>query len=144
MRSLLDINVLIALLDPQHIFHERAHKAWNRMRKDGLATCPLTENGVVRILSNPTYPGLDGFGIARIVDLLRGFTKNTDHEFWADELSILNEKVFDHTLIVGPNQLTDIYLLGLAAQNNGVLVTFDERIPLSTVRSAKTRNLFNI
>ena len=55
MRALLDVNLLIALLDPDHVFHERAHDWWEANRSAGWASCPLTENGVVRVMSNPNY-----------------------------------------------------------------------------------------
>ena len=50
MRALLDVNLLIALLDPDQVFHERAHDWWEANRSAGWASCPLTENGVVRIM----------------------------------------------------------------------------------------------
>ena len=51
MRALLDVNVLIALIDEKHDFHERAHVWWQARSGDGRASCPLTENGFVRIVS---------------------------------------------------------------------------------------------
>ena len=51
--ALLDVNVLIAIFAPHHIHHEAAHAWFAANRSSGWATCPLTENGMVRILSNP-------------------------------------------------------------------------------------------
>ena len=62
--------------------------------------------------------------------------KQTDHEFWPDDISITDETVFDHAFILGPNQITDVYLLGLAVKNGGRLVTFDRGLPLKAVRGA--------
>jgi predicted nucleic acid-binding protein len=53
---LLDVNVLIALFDPSHVHHDAAHGWFSNSRSKGWATCPLTENAVVRILSSPSYP----------------------------------------------------------------------------------------
>ena len=54
LASLLDVNVLVALFDPDHVHHEAAHVWFAATRGAGWATCPLTENGVVRVLSNPS------------------------------------------------------------------------------------------
>jgi len=63
------------------------------------------------------------------------------HEFWSDELSLLDSGAFDPTRIHGPRHLTDIYLLGLAVHHKGRLVTFDSGIPLAAVRGAHPRHL---
>jgi predicted nucleic acid-binding protein len=64
-----------------------------------------------------------------------------DHEFWPDDISIADDRVFDRSCILGPNQITDAYLLGLAVKNGGRLVTFDRGIPLKAVRPAQRQNL---
>ena len=141
MRSLLDINVIIALLDPDHAFHERAHGWWGIHGRDGWASCPLTENGAVRILSSPGYSRNDGFTPSELISTLREFVEQTDHEFWEDSLSLRDEKTFAVERIHGSRQLTDLYLLALAVDRNARLVTFDEKIPLSAVRGANLENL---
>ena len=141
MRSLLDINVLIALLDPDHSNHPRAQDWWKVNRTPGWASCPLTENGFVRILSNPKYPAdIPAAPGQRITDL-RDFVSMGNHEFWPDDISILDDTLFDATRVMGPRQLTDLYLLALAANHKGRLVTFDERIPLSAIRNASGAHL---
>jgi predicted nucleic acid-binding protein len=50
VRALFDVNVLIALFDPAHVHHESAHAWWKANQSSGWATCPLTENGFVRVL----------------------------------------------------------------------------------------------
>ena len=141
MRALLDIHLLIALLDPDHAFHERAHAWWSAHSGLGWSSCPITENGVVRIMSNPQYSRQAHFSPQDLIQRLKGFAANTDHEFWADQLSLLDSAVFVPDRIHSPRQLTDIYLLALATAHKARLATFDQSIPLSTVRSATRRNL---
>jgi toxin-antitoxin system PIN domain toxin len=141
MRGLLDVNFIIALLDPDHAFHERSHTWWAANSKSGWASCPLTENGVVRIMSNPNYSEKVKFSPSSLIDRLQKFAAQTDHEFWPDDISLWNEEIFVAERIHGSRQLTDIYLLALAAKHLGRLVTFDQGIPLSAVIGAKSDNL---
>src|SRR5580692_358973 len=94
MRALLDVNVIIALLDPDHAFHERAHSWWAANIRSGWASCPLTENGVVRIMSNPNYSGTMQFTPADLIGRLRQFAEQSNHEFWPDNVSLRDEKIF--------------------------------------------------
>lgn len=139
MRALLDVGVLLPLFDPGHIQHERA-KAWcTENAEAGWASCALTQNGFVRIACQPGYPRP-----ARMFDalaVLRDQIALPDHEFWPDAISITDGNVFDHTYILGPKQITDVYLLGLAVRNGGRLVTFDRGLPLKAVRGAEGRHL---
>lgn len=141
MRALLDVNVIIALLDPDHAFHERAHVWWSANAKNGWASCPLTENGVVRIMSNPGYSQHARFTPGDLIGRLRQFAVQTHHEFWPDDISFRDATIFTADHIHSSRQLTDLYLLALAVRNRGRLVTFDLGIPLSSVCSAKAINL---
>ncbi len=141
MRALLDVNVVIALLDPDHAFHERAHDWWAVQAKSGWASCPIVENGVVRIMSNPGYSGKARFTPGDLISRLRTFATQTDHEFWPDDISLRDEKVFAAERIHSSRQLTDLYLLALAGKHDGRLATFDQGIPVSAVRIAKVENL---
>jgi toxin-antitoxin system PIN domain toxin len=141
MRALLDVNIIIALLDPDHAFHERAHEWWATNMKRGWASCPLTENGVVRIMSNPNYSEKIRFTPGDLIGRLRKFTDRSNHEFWPDEISLRDEKIFVAERIHSSRQLTDLYLLALATKHHGRLVTFDQGIPLSAISNAKPANL---
>ena len=141
MRALLDVNVIIALLDPDHAFHERAHEWWAANTKSGWSSCPVTENGVVRIMSSPAYSPRMRFTPGDLISRLRTFVHQTDHEFWPDDISLRDESVFAAERIHGSRQVTDLYLLALAARHNGRLATFDTAIPISAVRTAKAGNL---
>lgn len=140
MRSLLDINVLIALLDQDHAFHTRAH-AWWRKAQPQWASCPLTENGVVRIMASVNYSKARQFTVADIVNLLQTFAAGTEHTFWPDSVSILDAKRFEHGRILSSKSLADIYLLALAMEKGGRLVSFDQGIAASAVARATSRNL---
>jgi len=139
MRALLDVNVLIALVDPQHVHNERAHGWWQANGSTGWASCPITENGFARILSQPSYPGARS--TADAMRLLQLFAEQTNHAFWGDDISLLDRQRFNRTHILGPKQLTDIYLLGVAVKNGGRLATFDRAIPRAAVTGAEPRNL---
>ena len=141
MRALLDVNVVIALLDPDHAFHERAHDWWAKNGKHGWASCPLTENGVVRIMSHPGYSKEVRFTPGELISRLRLFAEQTNHEFWPDDISLRDDKTFAGDRIHSPRQLTDLYLLALTAKHGGKLATFDQGIPVSAVRTAKAGQL---
>ena len=141
MRALLDVNVVIALLDPDHAFHERAHDWWTAQIKLGWASCPVTENGVVRIMSNPGYSQKTRFAPGDLISRLQKFAEQTNHEFWPDDISLRDATVFATERIHSSRQLTDLYLLALAVKRGGRLATFDKGIPVSAARSAKMENL---
>lgn len=122
---LLDVNVLIALLDPAHPHHTPALTFFKREALSGWATCPLTENGLLRNLGNPRYP--DGPGSpqeARI--LLRSLTSMPGHQFWPDEPTLTDPRIFPR--LPTSQGLTDLYLLALAASRQARFATFDRRI----------------
>jgi len=141
MRSLLDINVLIALLDANHAFHQRSHQWWGANIKSGWASCPLTENGVVRVMSNLGYSQTLRLTPSDLINRLKLFADQTDHEFWADDVSLRDGAVFVAERMHSSRQLTDIYLLALAMAHGGRLATFDQNIPLSVVSGAKAANM---
>ena len=130
-RALLDINVLIALLDLDHVHHRRARSWLQREIASGWASCPLTENGCIRIMSQPKYPKHAPVG--EVIKRLRDAAATSYHEFWPDDLSILDEAIVDNGRIHGPKQVTDVYLLALAVKHAGRFVTFDGSVPLSAV-----------
>ena len=139
MRALLDVNVLIALLDSDHASHDSAINWFARHARNGWASCPITQNGCIRIMSNPGYP--NPLPIQAVIERLAEACQQDIHEFWPDEVSLLDPHVVDTTRIHGPRQLTDIYLLALAVQHEGRLVTFDTGIPLTAVSKATKQNL---
>jgi uncharacterized protein len=139
MRALLDVNVLIALLDSDHTSHETATSWFGKHGPDGWASCPITQNGCIRVMSNPGYP--NPLPVQAIVTRLADACREDIHEFWRDDVSLLDPRVFDATRIHGPRQLTDVYLLALAVKQQGRFVTFDTAVPLDAVRNATGRHL---
>jgi len=139
MRALLDVNVLIALLDADHSLHARATKWFASHARGGWATCPITQNGCVRIMSHPGYPNT--VSVRAVMGRLAEASAGTLHEFWPDNVSLLDAKVADSGRIHGPRQLTDIYLLALAVRHRGQFVTFDGVISIDAVCGAEKTHL---
>lgn len=130
--SLLDVNLLLALCDPQHIHHNPAHDWFDAKGKSAWATCPITENGFIRIASHPSYPNSPGRA-SIAADLLREFRRRSGHHFWPDAVSLTDETIFRLAPVLSANQTTDVYLLGLAVKHGGKLATFDRSIPTTGV-----------
>jgi toxin-antitoxin system PIN domain toxin len=139
VRALLDVNVLIALLDSDHVSHDAAMSWFSKHAREGWASCPITQNGCIRIMSNPSYP--NPLAVQAVIEHLDEACHQDIHEFWPDEVSLLDSDVVDSTRIHGPRQLSDIYLLAVAVRHEGRLVTFDTGIPLAAVRNATKQNL---
>ncbi len=94
---------------------------------------------MLRILSQPTFPGFVGFRTATAV--LNRLVSDEHHTFILDDISIADPEIFDLSHLQGPGQITDAYLLALAAKNGGRLVTFDRRMSIAPVKTAKPENL---
>ena len=137
--GLLDVNVLIALMDPAHEFHHAAHAWFQENRQFGWATCPITENGCLRILSNPGYP-LSGLTLQQVRDIVAEFVAATDHRFWPDSVSVLEANRFELAK-AGPKNLTDLYLLRLASGCGGRLITFDRGVRWQSVAGCEPNHL---
>lgn len=127
MIALLDINVLIARADPAHVFHERAVGWMTSLKNVSIATCPLTENGFLRIYGNPVYPEGPG-SPAAASPLLAAIRNLPQHVFLADDISLGDTARIPTLAGLGHSQLTDLYLLALAARHSAIFATFDRRI----------------
>jgi hypothetical protein len=139
-KRLLDTNLLIALLWPAHERHDLAVRWFARHRADGWTTCPLTQSGFVRIVSNPAF-SRDAVQPREAVEVLSANLAARDHTFWPDDAPFPEAVSFTGLRLVGHQQVTDAYLLGLAIRHGGLLATLDERIaalvePKSTERKA--------
>lgn len=123
MIHLLDINVLIALCDPAHSHADAANRFFEgSLPRNGWATCPIVENGFLRIFGAPRYPGGPGSPQAART-ILNGVLATPGHQFWPDDLSLADTRLFP--VLPGSKDLTDIYLLALAVKHGGLFATFD-------------------
>lgn len=139
MRALLDVNVLIALLDSDHVHHGRARVWLKENIKHGWASCPLTQNGCLRIMSQPGYP--NALPAAAVAERLAAATATSHHVFWPDAVSMLDAGRIAWNAVLGSRQVTDVYLLALAMQMDGRLVTLDRAVPLKAVPGSKAKHL---
>ena len=140
MRLLLDVNVWVALLDDAHV-HSAAANALLAQPGLRIATCPLVENAVIRVLNLPAYGRIGPFGLARVRDQIARACSDLDHEFWADDISLRDTGLVNFDRVRGHNQITDLYLLALAVRHGGSLATFDQGIALTAVADAQPRHL---
>ena len=131
-RFLIDINVLIALIDPAHVQHDRAHDWFAVSGRKAWATCPLTENGVLRIVGYARYPNSPGTPAA-VAELLRVLCALPGHDFWPDDITLLDPARVDSSRLLDSAQITDSYLLALASGHGGQLATFDHRLVADAV-----------
>ena len=127
---LLDVNVLIALVDTKHVHHETVVEWFWQHHVDGWATCPITENGFIRILGHLNYPnGPQSADAAR--SLLVAVCAQPGHQFWADAVSIRSLARYPELPI--SKHLTDYYLLASAIEKRAKLATLDKRIAPSLI-----------
>lgn len=136
MIYLLDVNVLIALIEPNHPHNNAALKWFAAIGQDGWATCPMTENAVIRIVGHPSYPNWPG-SPAIVAGLLSRFTKHAGHTFWPDDISLLDSQRIDLSRMLNSSQVTDSYLLALAIAHGGRLATLDRRLLPDAVLNGK-------
>ncbi|MBU7442667.1 TA system VapC family ribonuclease toxin [Paraburkholderia fungorum] len=131
---LLDVNVLIALLDPAHVQHDTAHDWFAKHGEAAWATCPLTENGVLRIIGHARYPNTPG-SPAAVAPLVAQLRQRSGHVFWPDDLSLVDPAWVDASRLLSAGQVTDSYLLALACAHGGQLASFDRRLVTDAVLS---------
>ena len=134
---LLDVNVLIALVDPAHVQHEKAHSWFAKVGRKSFATCPLTENGLVRIVGHPKYPNSPG-PPSVVMQSLRAIRALAGHVFWPDAISIADESHFSAQQLASHARVTDSYLLALAHVNKGRLATMDRKLAAEVVGDGKS------
>jgi toxin-antitoxin system PIN domain toxin len=127
MTFLLDVNVLIALFWPEHEAHDRALEWFLQKAHKGWATCPLTQSGFVRILSNPFFSA-HAVTPQEATRLLDSNLRHPGHRFWKDEITFAESVQPFYAKLKGHRQVTDAYLLGLAVHKRGKLATFDKKI----------------
>jgi uncharacterized protein len=136
IRYLLDVNVLIALVDPAHVQHDSVHDWFGRTGSKAFATCPITENGLLRIVGHPKYPNSPG-PPSTVVDALRAIRALPGHAFWPDSISLAGTALVEAALLSNHARVTDSYLLALAKANQGRLATMDQKLATEVVTDGK-------
>lgn len=125
-RNLLDLNVLIALADPEHIHRQKAERWFLSTGKDDWGICPLTEAGFIRVVTNPAMRPA-AVTLERAIAILQALMAHPGCHYWpitnAESWVALTAPFASR--ISGHQQIMDAYLLGIAIKENGVLVTFD-------------------
>jgi toxin-antitoxin system PIN domain toxin len=139
LRALLDVNVLIALLDGSHIHHDQVTDWLASHVDEGWASSPITQNGCIRILSQPGYP--NPVPAAQVAERLTEATQHPSHVFWADSISLLHPGSLIWDRVLSSRHVTDAYLLALAVQQGGRFVTLDRGVPLDAVGGATSEHL---
>jgi toxin-antitoxin system PIN domain toxin len=116
---LLDADVLIALADDKSTSHQRAVDWFQPETR--FATCPITQGALLRhYMRQKVMPT-----IHQAKSLLAGFTALPNHHFWPDDASYENMPTKG---VMGYRQVTDAYLVLLAAEHKGVLATMNEAL----------------
>ena len=139
MRALLDVNVLVALLDAAHVHHRTASAWLGKHIGAGWASCPLTQNGCLRVLANPSYPS--PLPLMQVAERLERATADASHSFWPDAISLLDARRIGWRHLLTGRQLTDAYLLALAVAEGGRFVTLDRGVALAAVDGARPVHL---
>lgn len=140
--SLLDVNVLIALCDGRHEHHLSAAQWFVENAGAGWSSCPLTQNGAIRIMSTPAYPGARP--VSQVLAQVQTLCASAHHRFWPDAVSLLQEGILNPAHLLGHRQLTDAYLLALAVRHQGRFVTLDGAVPLKAVHGAQAAHLVRL
>jgi uncharacterized protein len=142
MRSLLDVNVLVALFDSDHTLHSAAIGWFQAHAGEGWASCPITQNGCLRVLSHPGYR--NSLPVREVAARLAELCADSVHQFWPDDLCMLDERAVDITRVHGARQITDTYLLALATRHGGRLVTFDSSVARNAAVGARAEQLLTL
>ena len=137
---LFDVNALIALISPGHVHHERMHHWFKVNSSKGWATCPLTENGTVRVLSQAVLAARPNHAF-EVIKVLNHWKRSQSkyYRFWTDAVSLTDDSLFRLEYITNPSLITDAYLLGLAAKHGARLVSFDKSLPWQAIQNGTAR-----
>ena len=127
--SLLDVNLLVALLWPAHAHHRAALGWFGRKGRRGWATCPFTEAAFIRLTSNPAF-SRDAVAPRQAAEVLARNIEGPGHVFWPADVSPCEVLRSPELRLAGHQQVTDAYLLALARRNGGRLVTLDRSMRL--------------
>ena len=142
MLALLDVNTLIALFDVDHAHHARAKRWLDANIQFGWATCPITQNGMIRIMSQRAYPRASTTHDMTL--RLREATAEPTHTFLCDDISFTDASRVHADALLTATSTTGLYLLALAVAQNARFVTFDHGVSLRTVVGATDSHLIKL
>jgi uncharacterized protein len=125
---LLDVNVLVARFWDRHPFYAKVRTWMDRHESDGWATCPITQLGAIRTISNPAFDKQTPRPAEALHWMERTLREHPAHHFWTDDATAFEACSNTAARLQGFRQLTDAYLLGLAVRHNAGFVTLDRRI----------------
>jgi uncharacterized protein len=129
---LLDVNVLITLLSRKHDHHHRARTCFESEGHRNWLTCPTTQNVAIRIMSGARFSNAT-VTPGNMIGSVQSLTSIGNHRFIPDDVSLLDNSLVNPSRMLASKQVTDIYLLALAARNGATLATFDHRISTDAV-----------
>ena len=136
---LLDVNVLVARFWGPHIFHRKVRAWMASHEQEGWATCPITQAGLVRTISNPGFSPNAPRPAEAIHWLAESLRQDPNHHFWANDLPVSDACAESLPRLNGFKQLTDAYLLGLAIHKKARLLTLDRRMLVLAAENSPAR-----
>lgn len=122
--TLLDVNLLIALVHEAHVHHAAAQRWMSLRRRERWASCAATQLGFLRLAAMAQIGGPDA-SPARALQLLETMAADPRHDYWPDAPPPLDLQTIRSAALVGHRQFTDAWLLGLAVARGGVVATLD-------------------
>lgn len=139
---LYDVNVLIAMFDDEHAQHDAMIRWHAEHATGGWATCPITQNGLIRIMSQPAYTR--PLTTRQVAERLYEATLDDKHVFVPDNISLADPSVVELDALISHKTTTDIYLLALAVAHNARFVTFDHGVSLRAAVGATAEHLVKL
>ena len=126
MRSLPDVNVLLALVAGGHIHHVIAREWFVAQEADSVTISRVTQMGLLRLLTNPEVHLSGGYSIQRAWDVAGEILEDRRvfFEYERPELESAWKNMMNHPS-AGPSSWTDAYLAAFAKQCGYQMVTFD-------------------
>ena len=140
---LLDVNVLIAMTWPSHESHGKVQRWLSELGRERWASCPFTQTAFVRILSNPAFSP-NALTAVDAVALLQSNLGHSAHQFWHDDIGLVEAMALLQRKLVGHQQVTDAYLLALAIHNKGRLATLDRKLTALLPEKTAARDVVTV
>ncbi len=140
---LLDVNVLIAMTWPSHEAHAKVQRWLSDLGRERWASCPFTQTAFVRILSNPAFSP-NALTPVDAVALLQSNVGHAAHQFWHDDIGLVEAMTLLQRKLVGHQQVTDAYLLALAIHHKGRLATLDRKLTALLPEKTAARDVVTV